>query len=221
MLEPGNREVREDRELKANSGVTAGSEVAGSRDADGNKEIAGIREAAGSGETAGDREVRIEPGKTPGESVVEMTELVLPNDTNPLGNLHGGRLMQWIDIAGAIAASRHSNKVVATVALDSLDFRHPVRVGELVILKAKLTWTGNTSMEVTVNVYAENVKNGNIIQTNQAFVTYIALNDEGKPTPVPRLIPETEEEKKDYIEAELRRVQRLKRRNETCQEIIS
>ena len=148
------------------------------------------------------------------ESAVEMMELVLPNDTNPLGNLQGGRLMHWIDIAGAMAASRHSNKVVATVALDNLDFRHPVRAGELVILKAKLTWTGNTSMEVAVNVYAENVKTGNIIQTNQAFVTYVALDDEGKPTPVPRLIPETEEEKKDYIEAELRRVQRLKRRNE-------
>jgi acyl-CoA hydrolase len=162
----------------------------------------------------GNRELKTNLGKVPGESVVEMMELVLPNDTNPLGNLQGGRLMHWIDIAGAMAASRHSNKVVATVALDNLDFRHPVRAGELVILNAKLTWTGNTSMEVAVNVYAENVKTGNIIQTNQAFVTYVALDDEGKPTPVPRLIPETEEEKKDYIEAELRRVQRLKRRNE-------
>jgi acyl-CoA hydrolase len=165
----------------------------------------------------GNKELETNPGKVPRESAVEMMELVLPNDTNPLGNLQGGRLMHWIDIAGAMAASRHSNKVVATVALDNLDFRHPVRAGELVILKAKLTWTGNTSMEVAVNVYAENVKTGNIIQTNQAFVTYVALDDEGKPTPVPRLIPETEEEKKDYIEAELRRVQRLKRRNETCQ----
>jgi len=151
-------------------------------------------------------------GKTPSESQVEMTELVLPNDTNLLGNLLGGRLMHWIDIAGAMAASRHSNKVVATVALDSLDFRHPVRVGELVILKAKLTWVGRTSMEVTVRVFAENFKTGAIIQTNKAYITYVALDHEGKPTLVPPLIPETEEEKRDYMEAEQRRNERLERR---------
>jgi acyl-CoA hydrolase len=207
MLEKG------DREVNVGSGVTGSSEAAENREAAESGEVAEGRE------TAGTRGVRIEPGKAPRESAVEMTELVLPNDTNLLGNLLGGRLMHWIDIAGAMAASRHSNRIVATVALDSLDFRHPVRVGELVILKAKLTWTGNTSMEVVVKVYAENVKNGNIIQTNQAYVTYVALDDEGKPTPVPRLIPETEEEKRDYIEAELRRVERLKRRNKTCRQI--
>jgi acyl-CoA hydrolase len=152
-------------------------------------------------------------GKHPADSQVEMTELVLPNDTNLLGNLLGGRLMHWIDIAGALAASRHSNRVVATVAIDSLDFRHPVRVGERVILKAKLTWAGRTSMEVTVKVYAENMKTGNTIMTNKAFITFVALDDEGKPTEVPPLYPETEEEKKDYIEAELRRNERLKRKN--------
>jgi len=152
-------------------------------------------------------------GKTPSESQVEMTELVLPNDTNLLGNLLGGRLMHWIDIAGAMAASRHSNKVVATVAVDSLDFRHPARMGEMVILKAKLTWVGRTSMEVIVKAYAENIKTGSIILTNKAYITYVALDDEGRPTPVPPLIPETDEEKKEYMEAELRRAERLKRRN--------
>jgi len=152
-------------------------------------------------------------GKTPRESQVEMTELVIPNDTNLLGNLLGGRLMHWIDIAGAMAASRHSNKVVATVAVDSLDFRHPVKMGELVILKAKLTWVGRTSMEVTVNVYSENVKTGEVIKTNKAYMTYVALDDEGKPTPVPPLIPETDEEKEDYIKAEQRRNERLARKN--------
>jgi len=152
-------------------------------------------------------------GKPPSASQVEMTELVLPNDTNLLGNLLGGRLMHWIDIAGALAASRHSNRVVATVALDSLDFRHPVRMGELVMLKAKLTWTGRTSMEVVVRVYAENLKTGSIILTNKAYVTYVALDDEGKPAPVPPLLPETDEEKKDFQEAEERRKERLKRRN--------
>ncbi|MFA6309388.1 MAG: acyl-CoA thioesterase [Clostridia bacterium] len=141
-----------------------------------------------------------------------MTELVLPNDTNIQGSLLGGRLMHWIDVAGAMAASRHSNKVVATVALDSLDFRHPSRMGELVILKAKLTWVGTTSMEVTVKAYAENIKSGNVILTNKAYITFVALDDDGQPTEVPKLNPETEEERKDFIEAEVRRNERLKRR---------
>lgn len=151
-------------------------------------------------------------GKTPGQSEIEMTQLVLPNDTNILGNLLGGQLMHWIDIAGALAASRHSNKVVATVALDSLDFRHPVRLGEMVILKARLTWVGRTSMEVSVDVYAENMKAGNTILTNKAFITFVALDDDGKPTEVPPLILETEEERRVYKEAEKRREYRLKRR---------
>ena len=157
--------------------------------------------------------VNLHEGKPPSASQVEMTELVLPNDTNLLGNLLGGRLMHWIDIAGAMAASRHSNRVVATVALDSLDFRHPVRMGELVMLKAKLTWTGRTSMEVVVRVYAENLKTGSVILTNKAYVTYVALDDEGNPVPVPPLLPQTDEEKKEFIEAEARRSERLKRRN--------
>lgn len=151
-------------------------------------------------------------GKSPSMSQIEMTQLVLPNDTNVLGNLLGGRLMHWIDIAGAMAASRHSNKVVATVALDSLDFRHPVRMGEFVVLKAKLTWVGRTSMEVTVSVFAENYETGSVIQTNKAYITYVALDHDGNPTPVPSLLPETEEEKKDYMEAEQRRNERLDRR---------
>ncbi len=150
-------------------------------------------------------------GKTPSQSAVEMTELVLPNDTNLLGNLLGGRLMHWIDIAGAIAASRHSNRIVATVALDSLDFRLPIRVGELVILKAKITWTGNTSMEVVVNVYGENTRTGEVRLTNKAYLTYVALDENGRPTPVPPIIPETEEEKRDFLEGELRRKERLQR----------
>ncbi|NLP14263.1 MAG: acyl-CoA thioesterase [Clostridium sp.] len=151
-------------------------------------------------------------GKPPSLSQVEMAELVLPNDTNLLGNLLGGRLMHWIDIAGAMAASRHSNKVVATVALDSLDFRHPARMGELVMLKAKLTWVGRTSMEVCVKAYAENLKTSAVIKTNQAFITFVALDDEGNPTPVPPLILETDEEKQMFKEAEIRRAERLKRR---------
>jgi acyl-CoA hydrolase len=151
-------------------------------------------------------------GKTPEESEVDMTELVLPNDTNLLGNLLGGRLMHWIDIAGAMAATRHARNTVATVALDSLDFRHPVRMGEMVLLKAKLTWAGRTSMEVKVTAHAENLKTGSLILTNRAYLTFVALDAEGRPTPVPPLFPVTGEEKTDYIEAELRRNERLRRR---------
>lgn len=146
------------------------------------------------------------------DSEIEMTELILPNDTNLLGNLLGGRLMHWIDVAGALAASRHSNRVVATAALDSLDFRHPVRVGEMVRLKAKITWVGNTSMEVRVDVYCENLRTGNVIKSNKAYITFVALDDEGKPVQVPLLRINTEEERKEFEAAEKRREQRLSQR---------
>ncbi len=152
-------------------------------------------------------------GKAPRASQVEMTELVLPNDTNLLGNLLGGRLMHWIDISGAMAASRHAERIVATVALDSLDFRHPVRMGELVILKAKITWTGRTSMEVSVNVFAENIKSGKTILTNKAYITFVALDEDGKPAQVPPIIPETEEEKINFSQGEVRRQERLKKKS--------
>ena len=109
-------------------------------------------------------------------------------------------------------SSRHSNKNVATVALDSLDFRHPIRTGEMVILKAKLTWTGKTSMEVLVKVYAENMKTGSTKMTNKAYITFVALDDNSTPIEVPHLLPESEEEEREYIEAEVRREERLKRR---------
>jgi acyl-CoA hydrolase len=94
--------------------------------------------------------------KTPGESMVEMTELVLPNDTNMLGNLLGGKLMHLVDIAGAMAAQRHCNRIVVTAAIDSVEFKHPVKAGEIIMLKAKVTWVGRTSMEVAVEVCSEN-----------------------------------------------------------------
>ncbi|KNZ70391.1 thioesterase superfamily protein [Thermincola ferriacetica] len=151
-------------------------------------------------------------GKPPRASEVQTTELVLPNDTNLLGNLLGGRLMHWMDLAGAMAASRHANSIVATVAVDSLDFRHPVRQGEMVVLKAKLTWVGNTSMEVIVRAYAENTISGNVILTNEAYFTFVALDENGRPKKVPPLVPETEEEMKACREAEERRKKRLQRR---------
>lgn len=152
------------------------------------------------------------PSKSVQESMIEMCQLVLPNDTNIIGNLLGGRLMHWIDMAGALAASRHSNCVVATAALDSLDFRHPVRVGEMVRLKPRITWVGNTSMEVRVDVYCENMKTGAVIKTNKAYITFVALDDKGQPTQVPSLIINTEEEKLEYEKAIQRRKIRLENR---------
>lgn len=151
--------------------------------------------------------------KSPRESVVEMTELVLPNDTNLLGNLLGGRLMHLVDIAGAMAAQRHCNRTVVTAAIDSVDFKHPVKQGQMVTLRAKVTWVGRTSMEVEVDVYSEDFLTGERKFTNKAYVTYVAVDQNGKPVEVNGLVLETDEEKQEYEAAQKRRCERLKRRN--------
>jgi len=151
--------------------------------------------------------------KKPSESMVEMTELVLPNDANMLGNLLGGKLMHLVDIAGAMAAQRHSNRIVVTAAIDSVDFKYPVKVGEIIILKAKVTWVGRTSMEVAVEVFSEDYINNRRKFTNKAYVTYVAVDSNGKPVEVCGLLPETEEEKREYEAAARRRAERLKRIN--------
>ncbi|MDF2531985.1 MAG: thioesterase superfamily protein [Clostridia bacterium] len=146
------------------------------------------------------------------ESIVEMTELVLPNDTNLLGNLLGGRLLHWIDIAGAMAAQRHCNSIVATVAIDSVDFKHPVKVGQMVSLEAKVTWVGRTSMEVVVHVCSEDFMTGEKKFTNKAYLTFVGVDSTGRPKAVPALIVETEDEKKEFEDAEKRHAERLKRK---------
>lgn len=150
--------------------------------------------------------------KTPKESQVEMTELVLPNDTNLLGNLLGGRLMHWVDICGAMAAQRHCNRLTVTAAIDSVDFNHPVHLGQMIILKAKVTWVGKTSMEVIVEVFSEDFTTGEVKFTNKAYLTFVAVNESCRPTPVPALIPETEEEMKEFELAIKRRESRLARK---------
>jgi acyl-CoA hydrolase len=149
------------------------------------------------------------PGKTVAESAAETVEVVLPNDANPLGNLLGGRVMHLIDIAGAIAAHRHARSQVVTVAVDNLDFLFPIRVGELVVLRAHITRAFRTSMEAEVKVYREDYLTGERQHTNSAFVTYVALDSGGKPQEVPPLTPRTKEEKRRYREALVRRRQRL------------
>jgi acyl-CoA hydrolase len=149
------------------------------------------------------------PGKTVAESATEMVEMVLPNDANPLGNLLGGKVMHLIDIAGGIAAHRHARSQVVTVAVDNLDFLYPIRVGELVVLRAHITRAFRTSMEVEVRVYREDYLTGERQQTSSAFVTYVALDAAGKRQEVPPLITRTQEEKRRYREALARRRQRL------------
>ena len=109
------------------------------------------------------------------DSMVEMRELILPNDANILGNLLGGRLLHWVDVAGAMAASRHAQSIVATVSIDSVEFKQPVKVGEMVLLKARLTWVGRTSMEVLVEVCSENYLSGKTTFTNRAYITFLLM----------------------------------------------
>ncbi len=152
------------------------------------------------------------------DSAVETREMVIPTDTNLLGNLLGGRLMHLADIAGAMVASRHSNGIVATVCIDSVDFNHPIKQGELIVLKARLTWVGRTSMEVIVEVFSENYMTSEIKRTNKAYFTFVALDENGKPRPVPPLIIETEEQQREFAAAEKRRRERLERREREREE---
>jgi len=148
-------------------------------------------------------------GRTVAESKTEMLEVVLPNDANSLGNILGGKVMHLIDIAGAIAAHRHSHSLVVTAAVDSLDFVHPIRVGEVILLRSQVTRAFHTSMEVEVRVYREDYITGDRRQTSSAFVTYVAIDSQGQPKPVPPLVPQTADERRRYREALRRRRRRL------------
>lgn len=143
------------------------------------------------------------------ESETTLAQLMLLTDANPAGNVHGGTIMKLVDTAGGIAAARHAQRRVVTVMMDSMTFLHPVYVGDLVMLHARLTWTGRTSMEVEVVVEAEHVPTGRITRTSTAYLVYVALDDEGRPTPVPPLLVQTEEGRRRWEEAEARRARRL------------
>ena len=146
-----------------------------------------------------------------GASQVEMTQLVLPNDTNQLGNLLGGRLMEWMDIAAAICAQRHSNRVCVTAGVDELVFHQPIRLGEVVTLRASVNRAFGTSMEVGVQVTAENQLTGRHKTANTAYLTFVAVDARRRPTGVRPAIPQTGEEKRRYDDALTRRNERLKR----------
>jgi acyl-CoA hydrolase len=151
-------------------------------------------------------------GKRVRESQVITTQLVLPNDTNQLGNLLGGTLMHWIDIAAAICAKRHSSRVCVTASVDELNFHHPVRLGEIVTLLASVNRAFTTSMEIGVLVTAQGESPEASHRANNAYLTFVALDGDGRPTPVPPVIPETGDEKRRYVEAQERRQLRLQRR---------
>ena len=149
-----------------------------------------------------------EPNLTPRpvrESQSEMAEIVLPNDANPLGALLGGRLMHWMDLAAAMSAHRHARAYVVTASIDHLDFLVPVHVGDLVILKSSVNRAFHTSMEVGVSVVVENYIAGTTHQVSSAYLTFVAIDRDGRRLPVPPVVPETAEEKRRYEDAGRRR----------------
>jgi acyl-CoA hydrolase len=148
-------------------------------------------------------------GKKPGDSLVIMTELVLPNDTNTFGNLMGGRLMYWMDIASALAAMKHCGSPVVTASVDNISFESPVRLGNVVHIEAKVTRVFTTSMEVHLKVWGEDALQQYKYKSNEAYYTFVSLDPNGKPRSVPPLIPESEEEHKLFDGALRRRQLRL------------
>ncbi|MFN7313918.1 MAG: acyl-CoA thioesterase [Bacteroidota bacterium] len=147
--------------------------------------------------------------KAPSESVTIMNELVLPNDTNTLNNLMGGRMLHWMDIVAAITGQKHSGKTVVTASVDSVSFGKCIKLGDVVTLEAKVSRAFNTSMEIHIAVWAENIPSGEKFKSNEAYYTFVALDRNGSPVKVPELKPETEEEVKRYEGALRRRQLRL------------
>ena len=151
-------------------------------------------------------------GKTVRESRVVLTQLMGPQDANMLGNVHGGILMKLCGEAGGMAASKYARHLSVTVTVDSMTFHSPVHIGDLLTVQAEISWVGRTSMEARVVVTAENVITGAVTHTNTAYFVYVALDENGRPTPVPPLICETDEERERLARAEMRRQLRLQMR---------
>jgi acyl-CoA hydrolase len=152
-------------------------------------------------------------GKAVSETKITMAVQMNPEDANPAGNVHGGVIMKYVDTAAGVVAIRHGRKIAVTASIDRLDFHYPVFVGDLLILKACLNFVSRTSMEVGVRVEAENLLTGEVRHTASAYLTFVALDKNGKPTEVPPLIVETEEEKRRNCEAQIRREQRVAQRH--------
>ncbi|MRR32131.1 acyl-CoA thioesterase [bacterium] len=145
-------------------------------------------------------------------SKIQLAQMMQPEHANSQGNVHGGWIMKLADEAGALASTRHAGHRTVTVAMDRMVFRQPIRIGDLVILEAEITYAGRTSMEVEVQVVAENPVTGERIHTNTAYLVYVAIDDDGRPTQIPPLLAETDAEKKRMAEAEQRQQDRLRNR---------
>jgi len=148
-------------------------------------------------------------GKPVKASLSEYSEIALPNDANPLGYMLGGRVMHLVDLAAAMAAIRHARRPTVTAAVDSLQFIHPVRIGQLVLLRSSVNRVFHSSMEVGVRVETETLLTGETLHTCSAYLTFVALDPAGRPTAIAPVIPESEEEKRRYREAGERREYRL------------
>jgi acyl-CoA hydrolase len=132
--------------------------------------------------------------KSPKESHTIMNELVLPNDTNPMHNLMGGRLLHWMDIAAAISAQKHCNRIAVTASVDNVSFKHSIKLGDVVTIEAQVSRAFNTSVEVRLDVWAQNIPSGTKIKSNEAYYTFVALDETGRTIPVPEILPQTPEE---------------------------
>jgi acyl-CoA hydrolase len=155
-------------------------------------------------------------GRTVAQSRTEMTEIVFPNDANPLGNVMGGRVMHWIDICAAIAAGRHARTPVVTAAVDQISFRRPARVGAVLSIMASVNYAHRTSMEVGVKMWSEARGSGERSHVASAYLTFVSLDpDTGTPSPVPPVIPETDDERRRYQAAIERRERRIALRTQT------
>ncbi|BBD10024.1 acyl-CoA thioesterase [Desulfovibrio ferrophilus] len=148
-------------------------------------------------------------GKTSKESCITLSQRVLPQDANPAGNVHGGVILKYIDTAAGTVGMRHARGNVVTASIDRMDFLAPVYVGELVTFKACMNYVGTTSMEIGVRVEAENLLTGEVRYTNSAYLTFVALDEHGRPTSVAPLILENEDEERRWREAKERRKARL------------
>ncbi len=150
--------------------------------------------------------------KSPRASRISIAQLMQPEHANTYGNVHGGWIMKLVDEAGALACMRHAQKRVVTVAVDSMVFREPIKIGDLIILNAEVTYTGRSSIEAEVQVVAENPITGERTHTNTAYLVYVALDDDGHATPIPALVVETEEEKQRMEQAKKRQAYRISQR---------
>ena len=149
------------------------------------------------------------PGKPVRSSRISIAQLMQPEHANNLGNVHGGWVMKLVDEAGALTCMRHAQRRVVTVAIDSMVFRKPIKIGDIVLLTAEVTYAGHTSMEAEVLVHTENPITGERVETNTAYLVYVALDDNGQPVAVPPVIAETDEERRKLEEARERQVRRL------------